>query len=94
MVITRDQRVKRAMRVLDNPSTKWICADEFALRLARSRIRQARISKGLTQDKLARRLHIPRSLISRIELAPKQSMARNLKRIAKKLSVDISALVP
>jgi len=83
----------RAMKELESEDTEWISADDAAIRLAGSRIRQARISRGLTQKQLAERLHVPQSQISRIERDPDRSTVRTLKRIAKELSVDVRALL-
>jgi ribosome-binding protein aMBF1 (putative translation factor) len=87
------ERALRAMEALESDSSEWIDADTSALRLAGSRLRRARIAKGLTQKQLAERLRIPQSQVSRIEREPDRSTLRTLKRIAKALGVDIRALI-
>ena len=91
--LTDAERALRAMETLESDSTEWIDADASALRLAGSRIRRARIAKGFTQKRLAERLRIPQSQISRIERDPDRSTLRTLKRIANALAVDIRALI-
>ncbi|HKQ47016.1 MAG TPA: helix-turn-helix transcriptional regulator [Phycisphaerae bacterium] len=56
-------------------------------------IAKARKAAGLTQAELAARLKLPQSQISRIERNPDRTTIRTLKRIAKSLGVDVSALV-
>ncbi len=87
------ERALRAMEMLESDSTEWIDAEASALRLAGSRVRRARIARGLTQKQLAERLRIPQSQVSRIERDPDRSTLRTLKRIAKALAVDIRALI-
>jgi len=87
------ERALRAMEALENDSTEWIEAEASALRLAGSRVRRARIAKGLTQKQLAERLRIPQSQVSRIERDPDRSTLRTLRRIAKALGVAIRALI-
>jgi ribosome-binding protein aMBF1 (putative translation factor) len=76
----------------DRPD-KWIDADDFGRQLAGERIASARKAAGLTQKQLAARLNVPQSQISRIERNPDHTTVRTLKRVAKALHVDVSALV-
>jgi len=68
-------------------------ADDVALELAADRVAAARKAAGLTQAQLGAKLGLPQSQISRIEKNPDRTTVRTLKRIAKALRVDISALV-
>ena len=93
------ERLYRAAEVpeltakLEDKDAEWIDADEFALKLAGSRIAAARKAKGLTQKALGKKLGLPQSQISRIERNPDHTTVRTLKRIARALGVNVSALV-
>jgi len=78
---------------LDNPKAKWIDFDDFAAEVAANLLVEARKKAGLTQSQLAAKLKIPQSQISRIERNPDRTTVRTLRRIARALAVDISALV-
>src|SRR2546423_281315 len=65
-----------ATRILDDPSTKWIDADDAMRRFAGSRVAAARKARGLTQRELGDRLNIPQSQISRIERNPDRTTLR------------------
>ena len=71
----------------------WIDAQDFGIELARDAVVQARKAAGLTQTQLAKKLGVPQSQISRIERNPDRTTVRTLKRIAKALRVDVSALI-
>ncbi|MBI4716515.1 MAG: helix-turn-helix transcriptional regulator [Planctomycetes bacterium] len=87
------ERVLRAMAATDDPASPWIDTDVSALRLAGSRLKRARVARGLTQKEVARRLHIPQSQVSRIERDPDRSSLATLRRLAKALGVDVRALI-
>ena len=74
-------------------AAEWVDADELRVQLAGERIAQARKAAGLTQKQLGEQLNLPQSQISRIERNPDHTTVRTLKRIAKALGVDVSALV-
>lgn len=84
---------RTAVDWLDRGDVDFIDADQFARELAGERIAKARKAAGLTQKQLGERLKLPQSQISRIERNPDHTTVRTLKRIAKALRVDISALV-
>lgn len=65
----------------------------FGKQLAGEQIAAARKAVGLTQKQLAQRLKLPQSQISRIERHPDHITIRTLKRVAKALRVDVSALI-
>jgi len=85
--------VESAIAKLDDPDSEYVDADDFALELAAERIAKARKAKGLTQKQLGEKLNLPQSQISRIERNPDRTTVRTLKRIARALGVDVSALV-
>jgi ribosome-binding protein aMBF1 (putative translation factor) len=82
-----------ALARLADKSERVVDADKFALELAADRIIQAREAAGLTQTQLGDKLGLPQSQISRIERNPDHTTIRTLKKIAKALGVDVSALV-
>lgn len=91
--LTKASMAKSAVRKLKAKNTKWVDADELRVQLAGERIAQARKAAGLTQKQLGEQLNLPQSQISRIERNPDHTTVRTLKRIAKALGVDVSALV-
>ena len=82
-----------AIAKLNDKDSEWVDADDFALELAAERIARARKAAGLTQKQLGDKLKLPQSQISRIERNPDRTTVRTLKRIARALGVDVSALV-
>lgn len=91
--LIRADMVAGAIAKLDDPASQYVDADDFALELAAERIAKARKAKGLTQKQLGAKLRLPQSQISRIERNPDHTTVRTLKRIARALGVDVSALV-
>jgi DNA-binding XRE family transcriptional regulator len=86
--------VQDAIRKLDRADeTEWIDWDDLKLEFAAERIVAARKAKRLTQKQLGAKLGLPQSQISRIERNPDRTTVRTLKRIARALGVDVSALV-
>ncbi len=85
--------VASAIAKLDDPASEYVDADDFALELAAEQIANARKAKGLTQKQLGEKLRLPQSQISRIERNPDRTTVRTLKRIARALGVDVSALI-
>ncbi len=89
-----DERyASRLVRKFRDPNTRWMSVEEVGLRLAGSRIAEARKAKSLTQKQLAAKLKVPQSMISRIEKNPDRSTLKTLKKIAAALGVDIKALI-
>ena len=82
-----------AIAQIESGDDDFVDADEFFLELAGERIAKARKAAGLTQKQLGERLKIPQSQISRIERNPDHTTVRTLKRIARALGVNVSALV-
>ena len=78
---------------IDNPDVKWISAKQAGLQLAGLEIADARKAAGLTQKQLGEKLGLPQSQISRIERSPDHTTVRTMKKIAKALGVDVSALI-
>jgi DNA-binding XRE family transcriptional regulator len=91
--LLRANMVQGAAAKLEDQATVWVDADELARELAGRRIAKARKSAGLTQTQLGRKLKLPQSQISRIERNPDRTTVRTLKRIARALGVDVSALI-
>ena len=92
--LVKASMVERAIATLhDDENVEWIDADDLALEFAAERIVAARKAKGLTQKQLGAKLGLPQSQISRIERNPDHTTVRTLKRIARALGVDVSALV-
>lgn len=79
-------RVKRG-------DTKFVDAEQFGLELEGGQIAKARKAAGLTQEQLGDRMKLPQSQISRIERNPDHTTIRTIRKIAKALGVDVSALV-
>lgn len=84
---------RSAARKLDTSRTRWVDAGKLGFRLAGERIAAARKAAGLTQEQLGAKLNLPQSQISRLERHPDHTTVRTLKRLAKALGVDVSALV-
>ncbi|MHC4442782.1 MAG: helix-turn-helix domain-containing protein [Planctomycetota bacterium] len=91
--LVKASMVDSAIAKLEDKKSKWIDADRLGLELAGQRIAQARKAKGWTQIQLGKKLKLPQSQISRIERNPDHTTIRTLKKIAKALGVDVSALV-
>ena len=85
--------IAQAAAILEDPNTKWIDGEEFALQVAGRRIAEARKAKGLTQKQLGDKLGLPQSQISRIERNPDRTTVRTVKKIATALGVSVRALV-
>ena len=91
--LVKADMAKSAVRKLNGRRIKWVDADALGMRLAGERIAAARKAAGLTQKQLGAKLKLPQSQISRIERRPDHTTVRTLKRIAKALGVDVSALI-
>lgn len=85
--------VRDAVDQINSGDNDFVDADQLGLELAGERIARARKSKGLTQIQLSRKLKLPQSQISRIERNPDHTTVRTLKRMARALGVDVSALL-
>ncbi len=85
--------VQSVLSKMDDPDDQFVDAEVVALEFAAEKIVAARKAAGLTQKQLGAKLKIPQSQISRIERNPDRTTVRTLKRIAKALKVDVSALV-
>lgn len=91
--LVKESMIAHAIAKLDDPDSEYVDADDFALELAAESIVAARKAKGLTQKQLGAKLGLPQSQISRIERNPDRTTVRTLKRIARALGVDVSALI-
>jgi len=91
--LVKAETVDRVLAKLEDPNTEWVDADDLAIELAAESVVKARKAAGLTQTQLAKKLGVPQSQISRIERNPDRTTVRTLKRIAKALRVDVSALI-
>ncbi|HNZ50448.1 MAG TPA: helix-turn-helix transcriptional regulator [Bacilli bacterium] len=58
-----------------------------------TRIKEIRISKGLTQEKLAEHLQIHRTFVGQIERAEKNISLSTLGKIAEKLEINVAELL-
>lgn len=91
--LVKASMVEHAIAQIERGDEDFVDADDFALELAAERIAKARKAAGLTQKQLGDKLSLPQSQISRIERNPDRTTVRTLKRIARALGVDVSALV-
>jgi DNA-binding XRE family transcriptional regulator len=91
--LMHERDVDRLLARVEDPNVKWVDADDLAIELAAESVVKARKAAGLTQTQLAKKLGVPQSQISRIERNPDRTTVRTLKRIAKALRVDVSALI-
>lgn len=91
--LTNAAEAAELIAMLEDPTTKWIPAEDAALGFAGDSIAEARKRAGLTQKQLADKMGVPQSQISRIEKNPDKTTMRTMKRIAAALEVDISALL-
>ena len=57
------------------------------------RLRQLRAARGLSQEALARKAHLSRGYLARIELGRHDPTLRVLRRLAKGLRVSVGDLV-
>lgn len=85
--------IDSAVQKLGDDDVEWVDADVLRVELAGERVAAARKAAGLTQKQLGAKLKLPQSQISRIERNPDHTTVRTLKRIARALGVDVSALV-
>jgi len=85
--------IDRAIAKIDAPDEDFVDADDFFAQLAAEKVVKARRAAGLTQKQLGAKLRLPQSQISRIERNPDHTTVRTIKRIAKALGVNVSALV-
>lgn len=85
--------VHAAIAKLNDPNTKYISAKQAGFQLAGLEIAEARKAAGLTQKQLGAKLGLPQSQISRIERSPDHTTVRTMKKIAKALGVNVSALI-
>lgn len=83
------QAAREGERILDDPATEWIDAEDAQAMIAANEIADARKSKGLSQSQLGKMLGLPQSQISRVERNPDASSLRLIKRIAKALGVRL-----
>lgn len=91
--LVKAETVDKLLAKLEDPKTEWVDAGDFAIELATESVVKARKAAGLTQAQLAKKLGMPQSQISRIERNPDRTTVRTLKKIAKALRVDVSALI-
>ena len=91
--LMHERDVDRLLARVEDPNVKWVDADDLAIELATESVVKARKAASLTQKQLADKLGVPQSQISRIERNPDRTTVRTLKRIAKALRVDVSALI-
>lgn len=82
-----------AVAQIERGDDDFVDADEFFRQIAGERIANARKAAGLSQTALGAKLGVPQSQISRIERNPDRTTVRTLKRIAKALGIEVSALV-
>ena len=91
--LMHERDVDRLLARVEDPSVKWVDADDLAIEFATESVVKARKAAGLTQAQLAKKLGMPQSQISRIERNPDRTTVRTLKKIAKALRVDVRAFV-
>ena len=91
--LVKASMVAHAIAQIESSDDDFVDADELALELAGEQVAKARKAAGLTQKQLGEKLEIPQSQISRIECNPDHTTVRTLKRIARALGVNVSALV-
>ncbi len=91
--LVKADMVGRAIAQIESGDDDFVDAYDLGLELAVERIVEARKAKGLTQKQLGEKLGLPQSQISRIERNPDRTTVRTLKRIARALGVDVSALI-
>lgn len=91
--VARDMVENAAAELNSGKKIKWTSARDLAYELAAKRIVAARKAAGLTQKQLGEKLKLPQSQISRIERNPDHTTVKTLRKIAKALNVDVSALV-
>jgi ribosome-binding protein aMBF1 (putative translation factor) len=84
---------EHAVAQIERGDEDFVDADDLAIELAAERLARARKAAGLTQKQLGAKLNLPQSQISRIERNPDRTTVRTLKRIARALGVDVSALI-
>lgn len=91
--LMHERDVDRLLARVEDPSVKWVDADDLAIEFATESVVKARKAAGLTQAQLAKKLGMPQSQISRIERNPDRTTVRTLKKIAKALRVDVRVFV-
>lgn len=84
---------REAERIMDDPNTKWIDADDYRAQRAASQLVTIRKERGMTQQQLANKLGMAQTQISRLERNPDRTTLRTLRRVAKALGVKIQSLV-
>ncbi len=91
--LTKAAMVDSAIAQIEQGDDDFVDADDLRVELAGKRIAQKRKAAGLTQKRLGEKLNLPQSFISRIEREPDRTTVRTLKRVARALGVDVSALI-
>lgn len=82
-----------AIPMLDDPKAEWIPLEKWMADVAAPGIASIRKRKRLTQKQLGTKLGMPQSQVSRMEKNPEGMTYRTLKRVAKALGVEVSALL-
>ena len=72
--------------------SKYKKTDQIFLEQLGSRIRELRIEKGLSQEKLSFECDLDRTYIGSVERGERNIAAINLKKISKALNISISNL--
>lgn len=72
--------------------SKYKKSDQIFLEQLGSRIRELRIKKGLSQEKLSFECDLDRTYIGSVERGERNIAAINLKKISKALNISISNL--
>ena len=72
--------------------SKYKKTDQIFLEQLGSRIRELRIAKGLSQEKLSFECDLDRTYIGSVERGERNIAAINLKKISKALNISISNL--
>lgn len=85
--------VAEATAALSDPNMESIALEDVGKMLARDSIVRARKAKGLTQKQLGKLAKMQQSQIARLEKHPEAMTLRTLRRVAKALGVDVSALI-
>lgn len=89
-----DAEIAEAVRVLEDPGTRWHDAEAVLWEIVRGGLAAVRKERGLTQEELAARLGVAQPQISRMERSLEGTTVRVLRRLAAALAEEAGGTEP
>jgi len=88
-MVIDEESVAEAERLLTDPSTEYVCLDEFVKVIAAGDLRRARKEKEITQRQLAQMAGVTQAQVSNLEKDPASVSVQTLRKVARALGVKI-----